>query len=95
MIDLILGLEVESDLEKLLLARFHEPKVGKISKNVYYNLLHKNFVSCPTEVKRCLKVTNLEFSKMLSNLSDVVGKRQKSGNGVDPKFARSQEYTFL
>ena len=27
LIDLILGLEVESDLEKTLLAKFHEPKV--------------------------------------------------------------------
>ena len=39
LIDLILGLEVESDLEKLLLARFHEPKVSKISKNVYYSFV--------------------------------------------------------
>ena len=32
LIDLILGLEIESDLEKLILAKFHEPKVSKIYK---------------------------------------------------------------
>lgn len=35
LIDLILGLEVESDLEKTLLAKFHEPKVYLIIETLY------------------------------------------------------------